>query len=303
MHVPVSRGLRAGGGPGAGRRRVRPVGGGSAIGLGKAFARDTGLPLVAVPTTYAGSEMTPVWGLTEDGREHRSRRAGAARRRGVRPGPVDEAARRAVGDQRGHALAHAVEALWAPDATPVTRLRPRSRPARSRALPRVVANRTLPAGADLLYGAWLAGSALAPTTMGLHHRSGHRPRRRPEPAPRRDPHRGAAPRRGVDAAGGAGGRGGARAGPRRRAGRGPAAAVRRPRRADDARPARGGRLAVRRCSRSAPPRPRRPTRGSRRPRTSARCSTRPWVPMSGWLHPDVRCQRRTVADAGSTSVR
>jgi len=43
------------------------VGGGSAVGLGKAIALESGLQVVAVPTTYAGSEMTPVWGLTENG--------------------------------------------------------------------------------------------------------------------------------------------------------------------------------------------------------------------------------------------
>jgi maleylacetate reductase len=43
------------------------VGGGSAIGLAKAVALTSGPPIVAVPTTYSGSEMTPVWGLTEDG--------------------------------------------------------------------------------------------------------------------------------------------------------------------------------------------------------------------------------------------
>ena len=41
------------------------IGGGSATGLAKAVARETGLPVLAVPTTYAGSEMTPIWGLTE----------------------------------------------------------------------------------------------------------------------------------------------------------------------------------------------------------------------------------------------
>ncbi|MEW3612147.1 iron-containing alcohol dehydrogenase, partial [Pseudomonas aeruginosa] len=40
--------------------------GGSTIGLGKAIALESGLPILAVPTTYAGSEMTPIWGLTED---------------------------------------------------------------------------------------------------------------------------------------------------------------------------------------------------------------------------------------------
>lgn len=49
------------------------VGGGSSIGLGKAIALVHGLPIVAVPTTYAGSEMTPVWGLTTDGRKETGR--------------------------------------------------------------------------------------------------------------------------------------------------------------------------------------------------------------------------------------
>src|SRR3954469_10318045 len=43
------------------------VGGGSTVGLGKAIALEFGLPILAVPTTYAGSEMTPIWGLTEGG--------------------------------------------------------------------------------------------------------------------------------------------------------------------------------------------------------------------------------------------
>lgn len=43
------------------------IGGGSTTVLGKAIARDSGLPILAIPTTYAGSEMTPVFGLTENG--------------------------------------------------------------------------------------------------------------------------------------------------------------------------------------------------------------------------------------------
>jgi maleylacetate reductase len=45
------------------------VGGGSTTGTAKAIALETGLPIIAVPTTYAGSEVTPVWGLTTDGRK------------------------------------------------------------------------------------------------------------------------------------------------------------------------------------------------------------------------------------------
>lgn len=63
------------------------VGGGSTTGLAKAVALPSGLPVLAVPTTYAGSEATPVWGLTEQQRKtDRHRRPGAALRRGLRPG-------------------------------------------------------------------------------------------------------------------------------------------------------------------------------------------------------------------------
>lgn len=60
----------------AGAQGCVAVGGGSAVGLGKAVALTADLPVVAVPTTYAGSEMTPIWGLPEDG----EKRAGRDRR-------------------------------------------------------------------------------------------------------------------------------------------------------------------------------------------------------------------------------
>lgn len=152
------------------------VGGGSAIGLGKAIARDTRLPLLAVPSTYSGSEMTPVWGRTEDGVKT------TGRDEAVRPAvvvydpelttslPVRTSVTSAV-----NGLAHAVEALWAPDTTPVVRLEAaESARAIVDALPRVAAAPDdLDARADLLYGAWLAGAGLAATTMGLHHRLAH----------------------------------------------------------------------------------------------------------------------------------
>lgn len=46
---------------------VVSIGGGSTIGLGKAISIRTGLPHICVPTTYAGSEMTPILGETADG--------------------------------------------------------------------------------------------------------------------------------------------------------------------------------------------------------------------------------------------
>ena len=43
------------------------IGGGSTTGLSKAIAYRTSLPQIVIPTTYAGSEMTPILGQTEDG--------------------------------------------------------------------------------------------------------------------------------------------------------------------------------------------------------------------------------------------
>jgi maleylacetate reductase len=68
MHVPVALARLAG----DEARRLRAdatvaIGGGSTIGLAKAVALELGLPILAVPTTYAGSEVSPIWGLTEDG--------------------------------------------------------------------------------------------------------------------------------------------------------------------------------------------------------------------------------------------
>jgi alcohol dehydrogenase class IV len=48
---------------------VISIGGGSTIGLGKAISIRTGLPHICIPTTYAGSEMTPILGETQDGKK------------------------------------------------------------------------------------------------------------------------------------------------------------------------------------------------------------------------------------------
>ncbi|MEU5696169.1 maleylacetate reductase [Actinosynnema sp. NPDC020468] len=152
------------------------VGGGSAVGLGKAIALEHGLPVVAVPTTYAGSEMTPVWGLTEDGRK----RTGKDRR--VLPVAVLYDPAFTVGLPVGmsitsgfNAIAHAVEALYAPDRSPVVSLMAEEGArAMVDALPRVAAD-----GADLdargtaLYASWLCGACLGATTMSLHHKLCH----------------------------------------------------------------------------------------------------------------------------------
>jgi maleylacetate reductase len=152
------------------------VGGGSAVGLAKAVALDAGLPIVAVPTTYAGSEMTPVWGTSDASGKTTGRDAR------VQPSvvvydplltvsmPTDLSAASGM-----NALAHAIEALYAPDTTSTSSAVAEEAIATLvDALPRVVGQPgDVEARARALRGAWLAGWSLGINTMGLHHRLAH----------------------------------------------------------------------------------------------------------------------------------
>jgi maleylacetate reductase len=177
MHVPVEVAARA-------RELARElgadgcvaVGGGSAVGLGKAVALEHGLPVIAVPTTYAGSEMTPVWGLTEGG----AKRTGRDPRVLPRSVLYDPALTLSLPPELSatsgmNAIAHAVEGLYAPDATPISSLMAEEGArALAAALPRVVADGAdLDARAEAQYGAWLCGAVLGATTMSLHHKLCH----------------------------------------------------------------------------------------------------------------------------------
>lgn len=155
---------------------VVSVGGGSATGLAKALALRSGLPVVAVPTTYAGSEMTGILGQSE------GRRKWTQRDDALRPASVvyDVALtyglpRRQSAASGCNALAHAVEALWARDASPVHLLVAEEAIAVvTEALPLVVADPAGPEGRQAaLYGAFLAGMCLDACEMALHHRICH----------------------------------------------------------------------------------------------------------------------------------
>jgi maleylacetate reductase len=177
MHVPRDVADRAV----ADARRVAVdlvvcVGGGSATGLAKAVARETGLSIVAVPTTYAGSEMTDIWGLTERGHKATGRDPRVRPRSVVYDPVLTLGLPVEVSVASGmNALAHLVEARYAPDATPFTNLAAvEGVRALADALPRIAtAPANLEGRTDALYGAWLAGWALGSTTMGLHHRICH----------------------------------------------------------------------------------------------------------------------------------
>jgi maleylacetate reductase len=152
------------------------IGGGSSIGLGKAIARETGLPLVAVPTTYSGSEMTSIWGITGENGKTTARDPRVAPRLVLYDPDLTLALSSTVSAASGmNALAHAVEALYAANASPVAlALGEESARLLTANLPRVVStpgDRDARAGA--LAGAHLAGRALDLAAMGLHHRLCH----------------------------------------------------------------------------------------------------------------------------------
>ncbi|MFD8393520.1 maleylacetate reductase and hydroxyquinol 1,2-dioxygenase domain-containing protein [Streptomyces sp. NPDC059680] len=152
------------------------VGGGSTTGLSKALALRTGLPQVILPTTYAGSEVTPVLGETRDGRKVTQSSPEILPETVVYDVDFTLTLPLSLTVTSGiNALAHAVEALYAADANPVTDQQALDAISRiARALPRLAADPAdLEARTDLLHAAWLAGTCLATVGMGLHHKLCH----------------------------------------------------------------------------------------------------------------------------------
>lgn len=177
MHVPVDVAERA--------RRVAAdrgvdllvaVGGGSAVGLAKAVSLSGAIPSIAVPTTYAGSEATDVWGLTEGG----VKTTGSDPR--VLPVTViyDSALSRSLPVDLSvasglNALAHCVDSLWAPRADPINAaLAVEGARALVEGLPLIVEEPRGIRGRDLaLHGAYLAAVSFASAGSGMHHKLCH----------------------------------------------------------------------------------------------------------------------------------
>ncbi|UUU26943.1 maleylacetate reductase [Streptomyces sp. DSM 40750] len=177
MHVPVEVARRA-------RRAAADadadilvsVGGGSTTGLAKAVAMTTGLPIVAVPTTYAGSEATNVWGLTEGetkttGVDNEVLPASVVYDAGLLttlPGEMTVASGL-------NAMAHCVDSLWGPRADPIDRaLAQEGIRALATGLPAVADDSTSIEGIEqTLYGAYLAAVAFASAGSGMHHKICH----------------------------------------------------------------------------------------------------------------------------------
>ena len=177
QHVPVEAAARAvAAASEAGADCLVAMGGGSATGMAKAVALERQVPIVAVPTTYAGSEVTPIYGLTGPEGKRTGRDPRVLPRTVVYdPALTTGLPAQVTGPSGMNALAHCVEALYAPGANPVTSLlAEEGARALHRGLPGAVADPgDLAARSDALLGAWLAGTALAAAGIGIHHQLCH----------------------------------------------------------------------------------------------------------------------------------
>jgi alcohol dehydrogenase class IV len=155
---------------------VVAIGGGSTIGLGKAIALRTDLPQIVIPTTYAGSEVTPIIGETADGVKRTQTTTqvlpevviyDVALTLGL---PVPQSVTSGI-----NAVAHAVEALYARDGNPIVDMMAvEGVRAIVSSLPRIVADaHDEDARSDAQYGAWLCGTCLGSVGMSLHHKLCH----------------------------------------------------------------------------------------------------------------------------------
>jgi alcohol dehydrogenase class IV len=177
MHVPVETARQARDfAAQAGADCAIAIGGGSTTGLGKAIALETGLPILAIPTTYAGSEMTPIYGLTEGGLKKTGRDLRVLPKTVIYDPLLTTSLPPALSLTSGiNAIAHAAEGLYAQDANPVVSLMAEEGiRALGEGLPRVMNEPgNLEARSDCLYGAWLCGAVLGSVGMALHHKLCH----------------------------------------------------------------------------------------------------------------------------------
>jgi len=152
------------------------VGGGSTVGLAKAIALELGPPILAIPTTFSGSEMTPIWGVTEGGVKRTGRDAKVLPRVVIYDPTLTLTLPPAIAGPSGmNAVAHCVEALYAENANPIVSLMAEEGiRALGESLPTVVSKPSdVDARGTALYGAWLAGACLGSVGMALHHKLCH----------------------------------------------------------------------------------------------------------------------------------
>lgn len=177
MHTPIDVTERAMAAYAAARADcIVALGGGSTIGLGKAIAWRNDAPQIVIPTTYAGSEVTPILGQTENGLKTTIRDARVLPEVVLYEPDLTLGLPIATSVASGlNAMAHAVESVYARDRNPVSSmLAVEGVRALRDALPVIVADpRNADARGEALYGSWLCGTVLGTVGMSLHHKLCH----------------------------------------------------------------------------------------------------------------------------------
>jgi len=152
------------------------VGGGSTIGFGKAIALTSSLPVVAVPTTYSGSEMTTIWGISNKNQKQTGRDPKVLPKAVIYDPQLTLELPLATSAASGmNAIAHCCEALYAHDGNPlVSLIAEEGIRALAAALPVIAQEaRDLEARTSALYGSWLAGLSISTTGNAIHHKLCH----------------------------------------------------------------------------------------------------------------------------------
>jgi maleylacetate reductase len=177
MHVPIESAEKArAAAAAAGVDLLVCVGGGSTTGLAKAVAMTSRVPIIAVPTTYAGSEATNVWGLTEAARKTTGVDDAVLPVTVIYDAALTLSLPVAMSVASGlNGMAHCIDSMWAPRADPINAaLGAEGIRALSQGLPLIVSD---PAGTEgreqALYGAYLSAVAFASAGSGLHHKICH----------------------------------------------------------------------------------------------------------------------------------
>lgn len=177
MHVPIETARDA-------REEARrlgadcaiAIGGGSTTGLGKAIALESGLPILAIPTTYAGSEMTSIYGITDAGLKKTGKDERVLPRTVIYDPELTLTLPFALSVTSGiNAIAHAAEGLYAQDGNPImSMLAEEGIRALAQGLPALQYNPgDIQGRSQCLYGAWLCGAVLGSVGMALHHKLCH----------------------------------------------------------------------------------------------------------------------------------
>jgi alcohol dehydrogenase class IV len=177
MHVPIETAE-------AGRAATRSlnadsvvsIGGGSAIGLGKAIALECDVPLLSVVTTYSGSEMTSACGMVEGGRKVQHHSPRMLPRVVIYDSELTVNLPTSISGPSGfNAIAHSVGSMYRQASTPMLRLTSLDGiRAMARALPRIMVDPSdLDARDEALYGAWCCGMAAGSGARSIHHKLAH----------------------------------------------------------------------------------------------------------------------------------